>query len=95
MYESSRLDCQLFQVVHEDLQADVVREEKVAALPRRALRRVVGDRRVELGEEEARLRAILVALDVHGHGEALLRKPVGVGRGGVGVGGLCGCGEVR
>ena len=56
-------------MVHEDLQRDVVREEEVG---RRALvLRVVRDRRVELREQEARLRAILVALDVHRHREAL------------------------
>ena len=32
------------------------------------------DARVELREEEARLRAVLVALDVHGHREALLQQ---------------------
>ena len=56
-------------MVHEHLQRDVVREEEVG---RRALvLRVVRDRRVELREQEARLRAILVALDVHRHREAL------------------------
>ena len=34
--------------------------------------------RVELGKEEAGLRAVLVALDVHGHGEALLQQHGGV-----------------
>ena len=48
----SRLDGQLFQVLHEDLQADVVSEEEVGALARR---RVVRDRRVQLRKKESRL----------------------------------------
>mmetsp|Transcript_15757 Transcript_15757/g.50813 ORF Transcript_15757/g.50813 Transcript_15757/m.50813 type:complete len:418 (+) Transcript_15757:875-2128(+) len=60
-------------MVHEHLERDVVSEEEVGRGGAR-LRRVMRDRRVELREQEAGLRAVLVALDVHRHGEALLQQ---------------------
>lgn len=56
-----RLSGQLHEVLHEDAKADVVRED---GLPLGAVGRVVSHRRVELRDEEASLRLVLIAHDV-------------------------------
>ena len=66
---------QALQVLHEDLQANVVREDGLTIAAARGLaihaRRHVRGGGVELREEETRLTAALVADDVPRDGEAV------------------------
>ncbi|GIX63799.1 GAF domain-containing protein [Babesia caballi] len=77
----SQVDYQLHEVVHERLEGNVVRVDHLRVVRVVLVARLVSLRGVDLGEQEPRLAATLVAQDEFGSGEALREQVVRVVRG--------------
>jgi len=70
---SLRSDCQLFQVLHENLQRDIIGEDWSATITAVVKHIVVSLRWIHLGQEEPRLRAARFCDDVARHREPGLK----------------------